>query len=311
MTDNKKNISLAGFFITFLGAVLFSTKAIIVKKAFHDTHIDALSLLAVRMVFSLPFYLGIAIFAGSKKDNTRFTKPQWFWIITLGLFGYYISSFLDFAGLQYISAGLERLILFLYPTFAVLINAFVFKQLISRIQLLALTLTYTGIAIAYIGQLHLDTASTTFFLGSFLIFLCAITYAIYIVGSGKLIPQVGATKFTAYAMLASTCGVFIHYILAGNYQLLQSGTEYWGYGILLAIFATVIPSFLISYGMKQIGSNNVAIVSGIGPVSTIIQAHYFLGEKIFSEQIAGTLLVIAGVLLIGWKSKPQAAQKNS
>ncbi|HTE10488.1 MAG TPA: DMT family transporter, partial [Chitinophagaceae bacterium] len=297
-------LSLTGFLITFLGAVLFSTKAIIVKKAFHDTHIDALSLLAIRMIFSLPFYLGIAIFTGNKKNNVHFTKQQWFWIITLGLFGYYISSFLDFAGLQYVSAGLERLILFLYPTFAVVINATVFKQKISRIQLLALLLTYTGIAIAYFGQLSVDTASHAFFLGSFLIFLCAITYAVYIVGSGKLIPQVGATKFTAYAMLASTCGVFIHYILAGNYQLLQSGTEYWGYGILLAILATVIPSFLISYGMKQIGSNNVAIVSGIGPVSTIIQAHFILGEKIFAEQIAGTLLVIAGVLLIGWKSRP-------
>ncbi len=307
MAQKKEHtISLAGFIITFLGAVLFSTKAIIVKKAFHDTHIDALSLLAIRMIFSLPFYLGIAIFAGNKKNNTHFTKQQWCWIITLGLFGYYISSFLDFTGLQYVSAGLERLILFLYPTFAVLINATVFKQKINRIQLLALVLTYTGIAIAYIGQLNVDIASHAFFLGSFLIFFCAITYAIYIVGSGKLIPQVGATKFTAYAMLASTCGVFIHYIFAGNYQLLQSGTEYWGYGILLAILATVIPSFLISYGMKQIGSNNVAIVSGIGPVSTIIQAHFILGEKIFAEQIVGTLLVITGVLLIGWKSRSVA-----
>jgi drug/metabolite transporter (DMT)-like permease len=307
MDKKQHTISLAGFIITFLGAVLFSTKAIIVKKAFHDTHIDALSLLTIRMIFSLPFYLGIAIFAGNKKDNIHFTKKQWFWIITLGLFGYYVSSFLDFAGLQYVSAGLERLILFLYPTFAVLINAIVFKQKISRIQLLALTLTYTGIAIAYIGQLHIDTASHAFFLGSFLIFVCAITYAIYIVGSGKLIPQVGVTKFTAYAMLASTGGIFTHYILAGNYALLHSGTEYWGYGILLAILATVIPSFLISWGMKQIGSNNVAIVSGIGPVSTIIQAHFILGEKIFTEQIAGTLLVIAGVLLIGWKSRPVPA----
>ncbi len=305
MRSNKTySLSLTGFIITFLGAVLFSTKAIIVKKAFHDTHIDALSLLAIRMIFSLPFYVGIAIFAGNKKDNTRFTRPQWFWIITLGLFGYYISSFLDFAGLQYVSAGLERLILFLYPTFAVLINATVFKQKISRVQLLALLLTYSGIAIAYVGQLTVDTASHAFYLGSFLIFLCAITYAVYIVGSGKLIPQVGATKFTAYAMLASTAGVFIHYIAAGNYQLLQSGTEYWGYGILLAIMATVIPSFLISFGMKQIGSNNVAIVSGIGPVSTIIQAHFILGEEIFTAQIVGTVLVIIGVLLIGWKSKP-------
>jgi drug/metabolite transporter (DMT)-like permease len=303
-TQKQHTISISGFLVTFLGAVLFSTKAIIVKKAFNDTHIDALSLLTIRMIFSLPFYLGAAIFAGSKKGNIHFTRKQWFWVITLGLFGYYISSFLDFAGLQYVSAGLERLILFLYPTFAVLINAIVFKQKISRIQLLALILTYTGIAIAYVGQLHVDTASHAFFLGSLLVFLCAITYAIYIAGSGKLVQQVGATKFTAYAMLAATVGIFTHYVLAGNYQLLHSGTAYWSYGILLAILATVIPSFLISYGMKQIGSNNVAIISGIGPVSTIIQAHFILGEKIFAEQVAGTVLVVAGVLLIGWKSRP-------
>lgn len=305
MTEQKSSaVSIAGILITFLGAVLFSTKAIIVKTAFRDTHIDALSLLTVRMVFSLPFYVGMAVFAGTKKDNVRFTNRQWFWVIVLGLFGYYISSFLDFAGLKYVSAGLERLILFLYPTFAVLINMFVFKQKISRTQMLALGLTYTGIVIAYAGQLQVEASSHSFFLGSFLIFLCAVTYAVYIAGSGKLIPQVGAGKFTTYAMLASTTGVFIHYLLAGNYALLQSGTAYWGYGILLAIMATVIPSFLISFGMKQIGSNNVAIVSGIGPVSTIVQAHFILGEKIFVAQIIGTILVIIGVLLIGWKNRP-------
>lgn len=308
MTSNKQyGINWAGFSITFLGAVLFSTKAIIVKKAFRDTHIDALSLLAIRMIFSLPFYVAIAFFAGNKKANTRFSKRQWLTVIVLGLLGYYTSSLLDFVGLQYISAGLERLILFLYPSFAVIINATVFKQHISRIQIMALLLSYIGIAIAYIGQLHIDTASHGFFLGSFLVLACALTYAVYIVGSGRLIPQVGATKFTAYAMLAATGGVFVHYALAGNYQLLHSGTVYWGYGILLAVIATVIPSFLISYGMKQIGSSNAAIISAIGPVSTIVQAHFVLGEKIFTAQVAGTLLVIAGILLIGLRSQPAVA----
>lgn len=307
MNQNKQHsLSLTGFILTFLGSVLFSTKAVIVKKAFHDTHIDAVSLLAVRMAFSLPFYLGIAFFAGKQKGDAPFTRRQWLLVAVLGLFGYYISSFLDFAGLQYVSAGLERLILFLYPTFTVIINAAVFKQKISRIQWLALVLTYTGIAIAYFGQLRVETLNTAFLMGSAFVFICAFTYAIYIVGSGRLIPQVGATRFTAYAMLAASMGVFVHFLLAGNYQLLHSGSTYWGYGILLAIIATVLPTFLISFGMKRIGANNVAIVSGIGPVSTILQAHFILGEPIFPAQIAGTLLVIAGVLLIGWKSKTAA-----
>jgi len=304
-TKKQHTISIAGFAVTFIGAVLFSTKAIIVKKAFGSIHIDAITLLSLRMVFSLPFYIGAAFLVSNKKDNVLLTRKQWVYIILLGLFGYYLSSLFDFLGLQYISAGLERLILFLYPTFAVLINFFLFKQRISRIQLLALLLTYSGIGIAYWGELKIDTANAYFFQGSFLIFLCAITFATYIVGSGRMIPLVGATKFTAYAMLASTAGVLVHFLLRGNYTVFQhSGPELWIYGILLAILATVIPTFLLSNGLKRIGANNVAIISGIGPVSTIVQAHFVLGESIFFEQMLGTLLVIAGVLLIGWKSKP-------
>lgn len=299
-------ISPAGFVITLLGAILFSTKAIIVKKAFADTHTGALTLLTLRMVFSLPFYLIVAVFTSRKKDNVNMTARQWVFTLVLGLLGYYISSYLDFAGLQYISAGLERLILFLYPTFAVLINVWVFKQKMTGIQRWALMLTYTGIAIAYYGELKLEW-SPDFLWGSFLVFMCAITYSIYIVGGGRIILVLGATKFTAYAMLGATGGIFIHFMVAGSYSTLNTGFNLWWYGILLAIVATVIPSFMISNGMKRIGSNNVAIISSVGPVSTIIQAHLVLGEKLFAEQIAGTILVIIGVLLIGYKSKARKA----
>jgi drug/metabolite transporter (DMT)-like permease len=299
----QKNLVI-GFIVTFVGAVLFSTKAIIVKKAFADIKIDALSLLALRMLFSLPFYLAAAFFVSGKKNNVKLTARQWIQIVLLGLFGYYLSSFLDFEGLQYVSAGLERLILFLYPTFVVLINRFYFGQKITATQQWALLLTYTGIGFAYIGELRADFNNGMFLWGSFLIFLCAITYAIYIAGSGKLIPMVGATKFTAYAMLASTFGVLLHFFLKSSFGLpLLATSTNWQYGLLLAIVATVIPTFFISNGLKRIGSNNVAIVSSIGPVSTIIQAHFVLGEKILAAQIIGTILVIAGVLLIGWKSR--------
>ncbi|TDH28747.1 DMT family transporter [Segetibacter sp. 3557_3] len=296
----KYKISIAGFMITFIGAVLFSTKAIFVKRAFADTSSDVLTLLTLRMLFSLPFYLIAAYFTSRKMGNVRMNRRQWLYVLGLGLMGYHISSYLDFSGLQFISAGLERLILFLYPTFAVLINAFVFKQNMKRNQKIALLLTYTGIAIAYFGELQIEM-SPEFFWGSFLVFLCAVTYSIYIVGGGKLVPVVGSAKFTAYAMLGATVGIFIHFLVAGDYHNLNTGAGLWWYGILLAVVATVIPSFMISEGMKRIGSNNVAIISSIGPVSTILQAHYVLGEKMFMEQVIGTLLVIAGVLLIGWK----------
>lgn len=295
-------ISAGGFVFTFLGAVLFSTKAIIVKLAFAHTHIDAVSLLTLRMIFSLPFFLALAFFSSGNAGVTKLKPLQWFQVFVIGVFGYYLSSLFDFTGLQYISAGLERLILFLYPTFTLLINAAVFKQKVSRIQQIAVVLTYVGIGMAYIGELSLDTSNSHFVLGSVLIFACAITYAIYIVGSGRLVPIVGAARFTAYSMLSATIGVFAHALFTGNIHVLESGRTMWVYGLALALLATVIPALLISNGMKRIGANNVAIISGIGPVSTIVQAHFFLHEPIFFVQIAGTALVVVGVLLIGWKN---------
>jgi drug/metabolite transporter (DMT)-like permease len=118
-----------------------------------------------------------------------------------------------------------------------------------------------------------------------------------------MIPRIGANKFTSYALLSSTAGVFIHYLVRGQYDLLQSGMSLWWYGIALALIATVIPTYMLSYAMKKVGSTKVAIISSIGPVSTILQAHYFLGEKIFLLQIIGTLLVLAGVLLLVVKRK--------
>jgi drug/metabolite transporter (DMT)-like permease len=303
MHEGKKQpVSLAGFIITIVGAILFSTKAIIVKVAFAKTSMNALTLLMLRMTFSLPFYVGAAWLA-RKKESAPLTIGQWITVIGLGLFGYYLSSLFDFIGLQYVTAGLERLILFLYPTFAVFINAVVFKQPVVRTQKVALFLTYVGILIAYIGEMRIDVSNPHFVWGSFLIFLCSITYSVYIVGSGREIPYVGVTRFTAYAMLSSTAGVFINFAFAGNLHELELAGSHWVYGILLAVLATVLPTFMLSNGMKRIGSNNVAIISAVGPVSTIIQAHFILGEKIFPAQIAGTVLVIFGVILIGWKGK--------
>ena len=298
-----KRITLSGFLITLAGAILFSTKAIFVKLAFHATHVDAVTLLTLRMLFSLPFYL-IAAWMVAKKENKQIlTSRDWLWILVMGILGYYLSSLFDFIGLQYVSAGLERLILFLYPTFAVLINTFYFKTKLGRVQTIALVLTYIGIGIAYFGELKMDTSNPKFFFGSFMIFLCAITYSFYLVGTGRMVQKVGVTRYTAYTMLAATVGIFINFLTTHSMQSIPFTMELTWYGIALAIVATVLPSFLMSNGMKSIGSNNVSIITSIGPVSTIIQAHIFLGEQIIPAQIIGTALVIAGVILIGWQSK--------
>lgn len=294
-------LKTSGFLFAFFGALLFSTKAILVKLAFAGTQVDALSLLTVRMLFALPFYVGAALWIDRDKSNVRMTGKQWSMVVLLGVFGYYLSSLFDFMGLQYISAGLERLILFLYPTFALLINAYVFKQTLSQKQWLAVGLTYAGIAVAYFGELQLYQNTPDFVLGSLLVLLCAVTYSIYIAGSGRIIPVVGANKFNSYAMLAATAGIFGHFLIQGNYEVFASAQTIWTYGPALAILSTVIPSYLLAAGMKRIGSSNVAIISSIGPVSTIVQAYFFLGEPIFMAQIVGTALVLAGIILLGVK----------
>lgn len=297
----RQPITLIGFLLAFIGAILFSTKAIMVKLAFARVNVDALTLLAIRMIFSLPFYLVTAFIVSRKEAVINLTGRQLMAVIFLGLVGYYLSSLFDFMGLQYISAGLERLILFLYPTFAVLIATFVFGQEMYRNQVVALVLTYLGIGIAYYGELRIDAANPNLYWGSFLIFLCALTYGGYIAGSGRIIPLIGATRFTAYAMLTSTFGVLLHFVLRGQYDAFNQSMDLWWFGIMLAVVATVLPTFLISFALKKIGSNNVAIISSVGPVSTIIQAHFFLGEEIFAEQVVGTCLVLTGVLMLSLK----------
>lgn len=298
-----RKITLAGFFISLSGAILFSTKAIFVKLAFQTTRVDAITLLSLRMLFSLPFYLFAAWLVTKKENIQPLSKKDWWLIGLLGIFGYYLSSYFDFIGLQYVSAGLERLILFLYPTFAVLINTFIFKTKLGKVQVVALLLTYLGIGIAYFGEWQTDTSNPGFYFGSFMIFLCAVTYSFYLVGTGRMVQRVGVTRYTAYAMLAATAGIFVNFLVTHSVQSIPFSVRLTGYGLALAIVATVLPSFLMSNGMKRIGSNNVSIITSIGPVSTILQAHFFLGERILPAQIAGTILVIAGVILIGWHSK--------
>ncbi len=307
MPNNRKDtayqLTVSGFLITLMGAVFFSTKAIFVKLAFKETGVDAITLLSLRMLFSLPFYL-VAAWMGAKKVAIKpLTKKEWFYVCLLGIFGYHLSSLFDFIGLQYVSAGLERLILFLYPTFSVLINTYFFKTKLNRTQIIALLLTYLGIGIAYFGELKIDSSNPGFFFGSLMIFLCAVTYSFYLVGTGRMVAKVGATRYTAYAMLSATAGIFLQFLCTRQLSSVPwSPTLLW-YGLVLALVATVLPSFMMSNGMKRIGSNNVSIITSIGPVSTIIQAHFFLGESILPTQVFGTILVIIGVLLIGWQSK--------
>ncbi|MCF8288808.1 MAG: DMT family transporter [Chitinophagaceae bacterium] len=293
-----------GFLWAVLGTILFSTKAIFIKLCFKSTDIDASSLLMLRMLFSLPFYAAAMWYYFANQQIKKVKASTYFAACLIGLLGYYMSSLFDFIGLQYVSASIERIILFIYPTLAVLLNLLIFKVAITKKQWLAILITYLGIGLAYWGELNQIPDTKMFFFGTWMILLCAITFAFYLVASGKVIPKIGAPQFTSLSMLAASVGIFIHYFVTHRQGIgsiidmpfLNSSSLF--YVIALAIISTVIPSFLMSGGMKRIGSNDLAIITSIGPVSTLFQARWVLNEAFSWEQILGTVFVVIGVLLV-------------
>lgn len=291
---------LGGLYI-FLGSFCFSTKAIMIKMAYSYPGIDAVDVLTLRMLFALPFFIVIGYFNTINSQETNLTKSDWLKMVGLGLIGYYISSIFDFKGLEYVSAGLERLILFAYPTIVILISSIFYKQPITKYQYLALGITYLGIGFAIIpdGQ----TNSPNLLIGSFYIVGAAITYAIYLVESGRLIPKIGPIRFTSITMSFAAVGICIHFIIVNGFELFKYPLEVYGICLLMAIVATVIPTFLLSAGMQLIGSGNSAIISTIGPVSTIFLAYIFLHESLNSIQYLGMILVLFGVILITFKKQ--------
>lgn len=287
-----------GVFLGICSAACFSTKAIMVKYAYMYGA-DTVFILFLRMLFSLPLYIVLA-YIYSKNAATPITKKQWIWIILLGIIGYYLSSLFDFIGLKYITASLERLILFIYPTLIVVLNTILFGSKLQRKDFLALGLTYIGIFFIYAG----NTESTTenLIIGSALVFTCALTYAFYIVGSGRLIPVIGAQRYTSYVMIVSTISVMIHQGIAnGIPDFSHTSAPILWIGFAMAIIATVIPSLTLAQSIKLIGTDKSSIIATLGPVFTIALANYFLKEPFTIRQAIGTLFIITGVWIVGKK----------
>jgi len=296
-----KPIALKGYGVLFgiLGVVLFSTKAILVKLAYRY-EVDTLELLLFRMLFSLPFYF-IILGITSKKSMQKSSRKDFLWIILFGFLGYYLASYFDFLGLNYIKAGLERIILFVYPTLVVLLGFLFFKQRITKPQTLAIGITYLGVLIIFWSELDLSGNETLW--GGFLVLLSAITYASYLVGSGWLIPKYGVLHFTCYAMIVSTICVIVHYSFVGDWKLWDFPLAVYAYGILMALFSTLIPSFLVSESINRLGASNFSILGSLGPVSTIILAYLFLEEKLTYIQLLGMFVVIAGVTFLSIRNR--------
>lgn len=292
---------LLGVFILMVANMGFSTKAVIIKLMY-QYHVDTFSVIALRMLLSAPVYIVVAIVLAQRKDNIPLTRKELLSVAGLGILSYYISSMLDFWGLQYISAGVERLILFTYPTMVLVISAVLFKKKIGTPQYIAMILTYIGVAIAYVAEKGLGDQKNVV-LGASLIFTCAITYSFFVVGTGELVKRLGSIKFTCYAMLAATLPALIQSGIYDGMNIFNFPTEVYSLSIWLAVVATVFPTFMIVEGIRLVGANNSGIIGFVGPVWTIFLANWLLGEPITLMQSVGTAIVLAGVFLISWKGK--------
>lgn len=290
-----------GIFILILANIGFSAKAVIIKLMYRY-EVDTLSVVALRMLFSAPIYLAVAIGLALRKDNVPLSLRQFLMIGGLGIMSYYVSSTLDFLGLQFVSASVERLILFTYPTMVLVLSALFLKKSITRVQQVALVLTYIGVMIAFVAEYGLGTQKNIA-LGAGLIFTCAFTYSIFVIGTGELVHRFGSVKFTAYAMLAATVPALIQSGVYNGLHIFSFSKEVYELTVWLVLLSTVMPTFLIVEGIRIIGAGNSSIIGFVGPVSIIVLGYIFLQEPITGLQLLGTAIVLAGVFLISVKGR--------
>jgi drug/metabolite transporter (DMT)-like permease len=287
----------SGSILVALGAIGFSAKPVLIKLAYGGgTPIDAVTLMTLRTLMALPIFLVVAICKrdGSPKNNRA---RDWAALAILGVTGYYLASLLDFTGLKYISAGLERLILFLYPTFVVLLSALLYRRRITWGQGSALLLSYAGILLVYAGDSLADSPDTVS--GALLVLCSGIVFALYLTGSGHFIPRFGSRRFTAYSMSIASVVTLTHFLAFHPVTDLYVSADIFALAVELAVFSTVLPAFLINAGIRRIGADRTAIITSIGPVVTGALAYAILDESLGPSQIGGAALGLLGVMLVG------------
>lgn len=283
-------VSRSGLVLAALGAIAFSGKAIIVKLGYRYGA-DAVTLLALRMLVAFPFFLLMGAWAARR--SAPLSHADRMKIVVLGVLGYYLASFLDFAGLAYITATLERLILYLTPTLVALIGWFALGKRISRHQALALVVSYAGVALAFGHDLHVG--GSNILLGGLLVFGSALAYALYLVGSGELVARVGAVRLTAYASSVASVLCLLQFVVLRPMQALVLPWEVYALSLLNGTLCTVLA---VMMAVARIGSALAAQVGMLGPVSTIVLSLLLLGEPMGPWQMAGTVLVMAGVFAV-------------
>jgi drug/metabolite transporter (DMT)-like permease len=280
------------------GSIAFSGKAIIVKLAYRHG-VDAVTLIMYRMLFALPLFLALAWWAGRGKP--ALTSRDWRVVAGLGLTGYYLASFLDFAGLAYVSAGFERLVLYLNPTLVLLIGRVLFKRRVAGGQLFALAVSYTGVLLVF-GH-ELGVAGGHVALGAALVFASAVSYAVYLVFSGEEVRRLGALRLTGLASTVACLLCLLQFALLRPLSAAQVAPPVLWLSVLNATACTVAPVLMVMMAIERVGATVAAQTGMIGPLSTILMGVVILGEP-FTVWIAlGTLFVLSGIWLLA-KARP-------
>jgi drug/metabolite transporter (DMT)-like permease len=287
----------SGLALAMLGAIAFSGKAIIVKLAYRHG-VDAVTLIMYRMLFALPLFGLLAWWAG--RGRAPLERRDWVAVLGLGFCGYYLASFLDFAGLQYVSASLERLILYLNPTLVLLLGALLFKRRVRAAQLGALAVSYCGVLLVFGHEVTLQGAHVA--LGAALVFGSALSYAVYLVYSGEEVKRLGALRLTGWATSVACVLCIVQFLLLRPLAALDVAPQVIWLSVLNATVCTFAPVLMVMMAIERIGAALTAQTGMVGPLSTILMGVWILGEPFTAWVAAGTALVLAGIwLLARWR----------
>jgi drug/metabolite transporter (DMT)-like permease len=284
--------SLSGVLLALAGAMAFSGKAIIVKLAYRYG-VDAVTVIMYRMLFALPIFLVMSWWAGRGKP--ALTRADWVGVLGLGLTGYYLASFLDFLGLQYVTASLERLILYLNPTLVLLLGWLLYRKPWKRVQWLGMAISYAGVLLVFGQEVRLEGSNVA--LGTALVFLSAVSYAIYLVYSGQLVQRLGSLRLVGLATSVACVLCIVQFLVVHPLSAAHVAPQVIWLSVLNAVACTAVPVLLVMMAIERVGASVTAQTGMVGPMSTILMGVWLLGEPFTAWVAAGSALVIAGIFV--------------
>jgi len=290
--ENQSSAKSKGLLYLMIGMLLFSMKGIFIK----------LSYMTIRMLIALPIYAWVLRKCYLKSSYTQISSKQIILTAIFGLFGYYLASWLDLTGLLYLPANLERLILYSYPSMVLILSIIFLRQKITSKLIISLMVVYVGLFIVFSQDVFFATnkispsEQTQIMTGALLVLASAFSFSIFFVGSEVMMRKLPSKLFTAIAMISASIGIIVHFSINNPMSdLVTQSPEVYIYGFIIAIFCTVIPSFLVASGVKRVGAATGSIAGGIGPIATLILASIILGESITLIQAAGFAVVLSGL----------------